>query len=198
MRERRSAVSNAAPREGRVEGVFTSLHVGLDDIDATIGGCTTHLAYLIVKHILREFPDTSFIDYPNLVRLNPSIPFKTRGNGAVALRVLVRESVIDRLISEIAGIVQEYVESLRFRPTTDPGLVFLEGGVDDDFRRFYFKALTDYVPVDLVKDFLRMYGDSLKAPLGIRKGLVGAIAAVGWPEGVDCTYELLAYRVGGS
>ena len=26
------------------------------------------------------------IDLPNLIRLNPDVPFKTRGNGAVAIR----------------------------------------------------------------------------------------------------------------
>jgi len=28
-----------------------------------------------------------FLDYPNLIRLNPNIPFKTRGNGSVAIRI---------------------------------------------------------------------------------------------------------------
>ncbi len=195
MRERPSAVSDLHRNKFGDEGVFTPLHIGLDDIDATIGGCTTHLAHGLVKKILKEFREASFIDYPNLVRLNPSIPFKTRGNGAVAIRLLVEVDVLGELIAAVTDIVRDYLRSLKFRPTTDPGLIFLKGDPDEGFKKFYFKALTDYVPLDLAEAFIRRRSDVLEAPLGVRRGLVGAIAAVGWPEGVDCTYELLAYRV---
>ena len=54
------------------------LHIGFDDTDSLRGSCTTHLATLIIHEI---FDQVSFLDFPNLIRLNPNIPYKTRGNG---------------------------------------------------------------------------------------------------------------------
>ena len=66
------------------------IHLGIDDIDSLKGGCTTHLAALLVQS-LSEVEGLSFLDYPNLVRLNPNIPWKTRGNGAVCFRLHVED-----------------------------------------------------------------------------------------------------------
>ena len=57
------------------------LHIGIDDTDSVKGGCTTWLA----TEIIRELPEFDLIGHPRLVRLNPNVPWKTRGNGAVAL-----------------------------------------------------------------------------------------------------------------
>jgi tRNA(Ile2)-agmatinylcytidine synthase len=56
--------------------------VGFDDTDSPRGLCTTFLA----SQVIDEFSDFDLIGYPSLVRLNPNIPWKTRGNGAVSLR----------------------------------------------------------------------------------------------------------------
>ena len=55
------------------------LHIGMDDTDSARGMCTTFLAYVIVDGLLAR--GAAFLDYPRLVRLNPNIPWKTRGNG---------------------------------------------------------------------------------------------------------------------
>ena len=57
------------------------LHIGIDDTDSVKGGCTTWLA----TEIIRELQEFDLIGHPRLVRLNPNVPWKTRGNGAVAL-----------------------------------------------------------------------------------------------------------------
>jgi len=57
------------------------LHIGLDDTDSVKGGCTTWLATEIIK----ELSEFDLIGNPRLVRLNPNVPWKTRGNGAVSL-----------------------------------------------------------------------------------------------------------------
>ena len=62
------------------------LHIGIDDTDSLDGRCTAHLAYNIVRHILKNRLG-DFVDYPLLIRLNPNIPWKTRGNAAVCLRL---------------------------------------------------------------------------------------------------------------
>jgi len=57
--------------------------IGVDDTDSLQGMCTTFLATEIVRDLTEDF---DLIGYPRLVRLNPNIPWKTRGNGAVCMR----------------------------------------------------------------------------------------------------------------
>src|SRR3989442_10221594 len=59
------------------------LYLGVDDTDSLRGMCTTFLATELVR-ALRAW---DLIGYPRLVRLNPNIPWKTRGNGAICLRI---------------------------------------------------------------------------------------------------------------
>src|SRR2546422_8240365 len=58
------------------------LYLGVDDTDSLRGMCTTFLA----TELVRALPGLDLIGFPRLVRLNPNIPWKTRGNGAVCLR----------------------------------------------------------------------------------------------------------------
>src|SRR5213594_5139555 len=58
--------------------------IGVDDTDTLHGMCTTFLLTEIVRDLTE---DLDLIGYPRLVRLNPNIPWKTRGNGAVCIRV---------------------------------------------------------------------------------------------------------------
>ena len=62
-----------------------SVHLGLDDTDSEEGMCTTYLITIILQKLLKE--ETIMLDYPNLIRLNPNIPWKTRGNAALCLRL---------------------------------------------------------------------------------------------------------------
>src|SRR5438034_963258 len=57
--------------------------IGVDDTDSLQGMCTTFLATEIVRDLTEDF---DLIGYPRLVRLNPNIPWKSRGNGAVCMR----------------------------------------------------------------------------------------------------------------
>ncbi|MEK6851015.1 MAG: DNA-binding protein, partial [Candidatus Thermoplasmatota archaeon] len=59
------------------------VHLGFDDTDSRRGLCTTWLA----TEFVREFRDWDLLGYPRLVRLNPNVPWKTRGNGAICLRL---------------------------------------------------------------------------------------------------------------
>lgn len=55
--------------------------LAFDNTDGPGGGCTTHLAF----HVLLALPELALTGMPRLVRLNPNVPWKTRGNGAVVL-----------------------------------------------------------------------------------------------------------------
>ena len=57
------------------------LHIGIDDTDSLGGGCTTWL----ITEIISELSELDLVDFPRLVRLNPNVPWKTRGNGALSL-----------------------------------------------------------------------------------------------------------------
>mgnify|MGYP006992680835 CR=1 FL=1 len=50
----------------------------MDDTDSDDGMCTTYLTTLIIENLINE--GIRLIDYPNLIRLNPNIPWRTRGN----------------------------------------------------------------------------------------------------------------------
>ena len=56
------------------------LHIGIDDTDSIDGGCSTWVATEVIK----ELSEFDLIGHPRLVRLNPNVPWKTRGNGAVS------------------------------------------------------------------------------------------------------------------
>src|SRR3989442_792705 len=60
------------------------LWIGVDDTDRLRSMCTTFLATESVRDLTGGF---DLIGYPRLVRLNPNIPWKTRGNGAICLCV---------------------------------------------------------------------------------------------------------------
>jgi len=61
------------------------IHIGIDDTDSPKGMCTTFLSYEIVKFLEKQ--KVEMLDYPSLIRFNPNIPWKTRGNGAVRLTI---------------------------------------------------------------------------------------------------------------
>src|SRR5581483_2560409 len=77
------------------------LHVAFDDTDSRAGRCTTHLGFKVAEHLKKM--GVELVDYPLLIRLNPNIPWKTRGNGAVCLRLKVPD----------AGRVIDYVRQWR-------------------------------------------------------------------------------------
>src|SRR5688572_18952914 len=59
------------------------MRLGLDSTDSLSGGCTTHVA----AHVLARLDGLAVQTAPRLVRLNPNVPYKTRGNGAVAMEI---------------------------------------------------------------------------------------------------------------
>jgi tRNA(Ile2)-agmatinylcytidine synthase len=60
------------------------MYVGIDDTDSLQGMCTTYVMTEIIHELTTRGLD--LIGYPRLVRLNPMIPWKTRGNGALCAR----------------------------------------------------------------------------------------------------------------
>ena len=172
-----------------LQGVFrVRIHLGIDDTDSLAGGCTTRIATNLVS--ILDSKGVAFLDYPNLIRLNPNIPWKTRGNGAVCLRM--ESSLNTEEVLEFAA--EEIERSSRLGdPGTDPGIVVLAGAVPSDLEEFSKEALTRVVtPSEAVSTISRVGAEALS--YGSIQGIVGALASIGMPLEDDYTFELIAYR----
>ena len=167
------------------------VHIGMDDTDSPTGLCTTYLGTIATYFILKEH-DFKLIDYPQLIRLNPNVPFKTRGNGSVCLRVEIPSERINFLIEHIREIFEKNCDFSY--PTTNPGLVFWIGKITAELQEFSIKALWKLCFLDEIQPFIdrpnvKCFGYKNK------QGLIGSFAAIGsllLTE--DYTFELLTYR----
>ena len=164
----------------------TVIHIGIDDTDSPKGMCTTFLAYKIVKFL--EKNKVEFVDYPSLIRFNPNIPWKTRGNGAV--RLSIKTNSPKKIKNKITKFVDDYSET---KNGANPGLVFYENEIVTPlFHKFSELALWKLISREKAKQFiLENKIDSFY--LGNGQGLVGAIGAIGYKFS-DHTFELLSYR----
>ena len=164
----------------------TVIHIGIDDTDSPKGMCTTFLAYKIVKFL--EKNKVQFVDYPSLIRFNPNIPWKTRGNGAV--RLSIKTNSPKKIKNKITKFVDDYSET---KNGANPGLVFYENEIVTPlFHKFSELALWKLISREKAKQFiLENKIDSFY--LGNGQGLVGAIGAIGYKFS-DHTFELLSYR----
>jgi len=168
-----------------------TMHIGLDDTDSPRKGCTTYVAALLVEKLQRL--GAEFIDYPNLVRLNPNVPWKTRGNGALCLRMKYTESDEDEIKETAIGTVEEHADF--DYEGTDPGIVLFEGTkIPNEVKTFSKNAVTGIANLD---DALKLLKRFKAEAVGFKKcrGIIGALAAVGETFEGDYTFEILAYRV---
>jgi tRNA(Ile2)-agmatinylcytidine synthase len=166
------------------------MHIGLDDTDSTRKGCTTHVAALLVEKL--EKLSVKFLDYPNLVRLNPNVPWKTRGNGALCLRIEHDESFEDQIKETVMKLVEKQAD-LNFKGT-DPGIVFFtKTEIPREVTAFAKNAITGVVTLkEAIKLIKKFEGEALG--FNTCRGIIGALAAVGETLEGDHTYELIAYR----
>lgn len=178
--------------------------IAVDDTDSVRGNCTTFLATEFVRELTK---DMDLIGNPRLVRLNPAVPWKTRGNGALVIEV-GRGTGKRTKIGEIGGRdVFCFEDGDR---TADPNRtmerlipVLMANRADDsdsglaisDVRpdpSFYRRGVTTIVDRRDAEAELGSIG-ALTFTAGNGRGLVGATCAMAWAPG-DSTFELLAYR----
>lgn len=169
----------------------TQFHVGFDDTDSHIKGCTTYIA-AILSEILEKEVNCVFTDYPNLIRLNPNIPWKTRGNGALSLHIQCDNRDLDEVKNLIIEAVKRAsdIESER----TDPAIAFFSGSIPQALTYFSFRAICDVIPL---KEAYKL-AQTLQVETVLLKGergLVGCLAALGDVLRSDHTFELITYRV---
>ena len=166
------------------------MHIGFDDTDSTKGGCTTYLAAVLIEK-LAHF-NVCFTDYPLLVRLNPNVPWKTRGNGALCLRFTYKSEFEDQIKEAAMALWEE--QSAVGEKGTDPGIVFLKAtSIPAELTAFSKKAETTIVTLKEAMALIKKFGAEASGFNSCR-GIIGALAAIGETLDCDHTYELIAYR----
>jgi tRNA(Ile2)-agmatinylcytidine synthase len=165
------------------------LHIGLDDTDSPEGGCTTYVAALLAERLLRL--GVEFTDYPTLLRLNPNTPWKTRGNASVCLRLNLDGSRQGEAKKAVIDLVDRYGEFLC--ENTNPGAVFHVGEVPREAKEFSDRTVKQIVRLEEAEAIIDGYGMGAVGWKN-RRGIIGALAAVGGALEGDHTYELLTYR----
>jgi len=165
------------------------MHIGFDDTDSPRMGCTTHVAALLVEKLLKI--GVVFTDYPNLIRLNPNVPWKTRGNGALCLRIECKESIVEEVMETVIDTIEKNSD-LEYKGT-DPGVVFFFNTIPLEVKDFAKKAIQGIVKM---KDALRLIEKFGAEAIGFKtgRGIIGSLAAIGETLDEDHTYEIIAYR----
>lgn len=185
------------------------LHIGIDDTDSLDGGCTTWL----ITEIVAELQELDLIGPPRLVRLNPNVPWKTRGNGALALvfgqgigsketigeiggkqismysnfreRLFDKKSILDRISKIVVNNSKE---------DSQPGIVISDTYLPEGL---YWQGVRGLVSQD---DLDPILSNCLTFGLRGSRGLIGAACALAWsgyhsnPRGLNFTWELIGYR----
>jgi tRNA(Ile2)-agmatinylcytidine synthase len=183
--------------------------LGLDDTDSAGGGCTTW----VLTEILRNLPSVDVLGYPRLVRLNPNVPFKTRGNAALGVelghgrgpaksigvfgdRKLLSHArgsdlspkEMEEVFATALGVVQR--GSRWGDEGTDPALAMATRRPSEDF---YWRAVREIVTPSEAVEALASVPGSTYVAYGSGQGIVGAVAALAWPA-QRRTWEVITYR----
>lgn len=180
------------------------MFVAVDDTDSVKGNCTTFLA----TEIINELSDLDLIGNPRLVRLNPAVPWKTRGNGSLVLRFghgkgekrLIGmlegkdfycyddaddyEPDHEKIMKRLIPLVERYHED-----DADPGIFISSVRPDPSF---YKRGVTTIMDRKEIDSELKRIGATVFT-IGNGRGLIGSTCGLAWIPG-DTTFELLAYR----
>jgi tRNA(Ile2)-agmatinylcytidine synthase len=180
------------------------MFIAADDTDSSTWMCTTFLA----TELVRAFPELDLIGLPRLVRLNPAVPWKTRGNGAICIN-LGHGKGQPRLVGNIGGRdlfsyarsdeepdiddvmsrCQEVLRQWSQLDDSDPGLVVT---IRPPAPELYWRAVRHIIEKKEALDALaRVGGRTFELNSG--RGVIGAASAAAWKP-LDRTYEVLTYR----
>ncbi|NLV05124.1 DUF1743 domain-containing protein [Haloarcula rubripromontorii] len=163
--------------------------VGLDDTDSRERGmCTTYAAATLAESI-RNAGGT--VERLLLVRLNPAVEHKTRGNAALAVHTDLDADAALNLVEDVLDMAETD------DPRTNPGAIVADCDPEDvppqvaTFAREAIQSIQDPMDATTLADVVGF----ARCQRGNGRGLVGALAAVGaWAELSDWTYEHIAYR----
>ncbi|MDG5759745.1 tRNA(Ile)(2)-agmatinylcytidine synthase [Natronococcus sp. A-GB1] len=164
--------------------------VGLDDTDSRERGmCTTYVAKTIAERLERSGASVSRLI---LVRLNPAVEYKTRGNAALAIHT-------DCAPASAFEIARERLERLAETADerTHPGLVVADHDPEEsptdvsEFSRLAIRTHLERADATALID-----GHGYRSwHAGNGRGRIGALAAIGARNELEeWTYERISYR----
>ncbi len=163
--------------------------IGLDDTDSRRRGqCTTYVASSLADRVEES---GGSVDRVLLVRCNPAVEHKTRGNAALAIHC---DLDADRALSLAENALDDAEVD---DPKTNPGAVVADcdpGDVPESVATFARSAVRDLLDRDRATALVEDAGFET-ATRGNGRGIIGALAAVGaWRAFDEWTYEHIAYR----
>jgi tRNA(Ile2)-agmatinylcytidine synthase len=183
--------------------------VGIDDTDSPNGGCTTW----VLTELLKEVRHLDLIGYPRLVRLNPNVPFKTRGNAALSAcwghgtgksvkvgdfggKALVSyprggrttRAERDELLDTVVKVVRRSAQW--GQKGTDPAISISEKLLPEEL---YWRTVREKVTPSQAMEYLVRVPGSISIAYGDGQGAVGATASIAWPARKR-TWEIISYR----
>ncbi|ATW88849.1 tRNA(Ile2)-agmatinylcytidine synthase [Halohasta litchfieldiae] len=170
--------------------------IGLDDTDSRSEGmCTTYLATRLAEAIEAT---GGTVQRRLLVRLNPAVKHKTRGNAALALHTdLDAETAFELACDQLESLAID-VDS-----RTSPGVVVATGSpeaVPDSVSNHARRAIRHRISLDDAIAVSDDAGYHHRGWAGVGcdvqgRGRIGALAAVGaWQAFDEWTYETISYR----
>lgn len=180
-------------------------YLAFDDTDSPDGMCTTYLATLM----LDALSDWDLIGLPRLVRLNPNVPWKTRGNAAICLPLgtgrgesrkcgaigskpimsFERGTPTDQeAVLDVAAAVLERAAEFSC-DNTNPGIVCSNRRPSPSL---YWNTVRGLMTLSDVESQLVGCGATWKKYKNGR-GVIGSSAAISWRPR-DRTWEVIAYR----
>jgi len=152
------------------------LLVGFDDTDSRAGGCTTSLA----QPVRDLFPRLTPAGPARLVRLNPNVPWKTRGNGAVALS-FEEDAPLDDALARVRRLIERVAQR---EEGTSPGIVVSRAPLPPWLYEAAVTRIVERGELPLDGATMRWWGG---------RGVIGAAAALSWPA-KRTTWERIVYR----
>ncbi|MCK4937100.1 MAG: DUF1743 domain-containing protein [Methanosarcinales archaeon] len=171
--------------------------IGIDDTDSVDGMCTTYLTAVLIDQI-KELGTIKGM--PRLIRLNPNIKYKTRGNAALSLEIEANPGLEQNIMDTAISLVEEMADV--DCDNTNPGVVFLQDRNEQDEKLrnaleiFMWRAMQDVLTIGDARTLIDRFELAHKGFKNGR-GLIGALAACG---AIACglpdhTYEMVAYRL---
>lgn len=161
--------------------------LGLDDTDSRSQGmCTTYVATQVAERLHEA---GARVSTRRLIRLNPAVKHKTRGNAALAIHT-------DASKATALGIAAEVVSSLAVLEDerTHPGIVAASEPIEPAVRQFGHQAIREILDRETAMEQIDAAGAE---HVGFKtgRGIIGAVAAIGASVTLtEWTYEYIAYR----
>jgi tRNA(Ile2)-agmatinylcytidine synthase len=148
--------------------------------------CTTYVATR-VGAALRKRGES--VEDRWLIRLNPAVKHKTRGNAAIAIETDADPDVALATAKEVVGALAEVADD-----RTHPGVVVAEPPIAASVQAFGRRAIREILDREAAMADIDRAGYRV-ASWKDGRGVIGALAAIGASRALsDWTYEYIAYR----